>query len=322
MKDGSWSASPRSTSRPARPITSAWCSSAKSRRRAHNPDVCPGMEFRGTERFLIQRRLGEGGFGVVYEARDLQNDASVALKTLRHFTPDSLYRFKREFRSLADITHPNLIQLYELVSDADEWFFTMELVRGKTFVEHVCDGDWPEIPTSLLTHTLTLEREGAASPPDAVAQRVSPAHIDRLETALLQLVEGVAALHRAGSIHRDLKPSNVLVSAAGRVVVLDFGLLMDFQDGKTQSLRVAGTPAYMSPEQAAELPLTPASDWYSVGVMLFECLTGRLPFAGSFVELIVAKQIDGPSPSRFVSGVPAHLDSLCRDLMRRDQASR
>lgn len=276
------------------------------------------MEFRGTERFLIQRRLGEGGFGVVYEARDREKDSSVALKTLRHFTPDSLYRFKREFRSLADIAHPNLVQLYELVSDADEWFFTMELVRGKTFMEHVWGGQVPANATTTPSarDQPTIDRHRNLLPP-------GPAHIDRLAAALPQLVEGVAALHRAGSIHRDLKPSNVLVSAAGRVVLLDFGLLMAIDAGRTlQSIEIVGTPVYMSPEQAAGLPLTSASDWYSAGVMLFECLTGELPYGGNFAELIAAKQLDGPAPSQFVSDVPAHLDSLCRDLMRHSVASR
>jgi eukaryotic-like serine/threonine-protein kinase len=276
------------------------------------------MEFRGTDRFVIQRRLGEGGFGVVYEARDVRNDSVVALKTLRHFTPDSLYRFKREFRSLTDITHPNLVQLYELVSDSDEWFFTMELVSGKQFIEHVWGGKFLDDETVRTSDPLlmpgTLHRN--APPP-------SPAHIDRLEAALPQLIDGVAALHRAGSIHRDLKPSNVLVSSIGRVVLLDFGLLMDIATDTTQSLQVVGTPAYMSPEQAAGLPLTPASDWYSAGVMLFQCLTGELPYGGSFLELIAAKQTNEPPyPSRLASGVPPHLDALCRDLLQGDPERR
>src|SRR5437762_12387564 len=150
------------------------------------------MEFRGTERFVIQRRLGEGGFGVVYEARDVQKDASVALKTLRHFTPDSLYRFKREFRSLADITHPNLVQLYELVSDADEWFFTMELVSGTTFMEHVWDGEWPSMPTALLSEGPAVDpslmptvqgHEGMTFEEDGRALPSAPALLDRLEAA-------------------------------------------------------------------------------------------------------------------------------------------
>jgi serine/threonine protein kinase len=244
------------------------------------------MEFRGTERFVIQRRLGEGGFGVVYEARDVQKDSSVALKTLRHFTPDSLYRFKREFRSLADITHPNLVQLYELLSDADEWFFTMELVSGRSFVEHVWDGDRPQMETIRLMDIASMPTIHRGTGDGLPA---SPARIDRLDAALPQLVEGVAALHRARSIHRDLKPSNVLVSLLGRVVLLDFGLIRDIGTDLTlQSAHIAGTPAYMSPEQASGLPLTPASDWYSAGVMLFQCLTGELPVGGTFLEMTAA----------------------------------
>ena len=85
-------------------------------------------DFRGTDRFQIQRRLGAGGFGVVYEAFDQERESVVALKTLKNVTPEALYRFKREFRSLAGITHRNLVQLYELVSRDDEWFFTMERI--------------------------------------------------------------------------------------------------------------------------------------------------------------------------------------------------
>jgi serine/threonine protein kinase len=186
-------------------------------------------------------------------------------------------------------------------------------------VEYVRDGEYPAIDTA------PLPMEAALMPTvDGPGLPLVPAQVDRLEAAFPQLVEGVAALHRAGSIHRDLKPSNVLVSSSGRVVLLDFGLVLDIGGDRTlQSLQVAGTPAYMSPEQAAGLPLTAASDWYSVGVMLFQCLTGELPFFGTFLELIAAKKsAEAPQPSRFVSGVPGHLDSLCRDLLHRDAASR
>src|SRR6267142_6287976 len=97
----------------------------------------PTKEFIGTERFTVRRRLGAGGMGVVYEAHDREMDKIVALKTLTRAEAAHIYRFKREFRMLADVSHPNLVALYELMSDRGHWFFTMELVRGVTFIQYV-----------------------------------------------------------------------------------------------------------------------------------------------------------------------------------------
>src|SRR5205814_3108875 len=97
----------------------------------------PAMEFLGTERFTLGRRLGTGGMGVVYEAHDREMDKTVALKTLTRAEAAHIYRFKREFRTLADVSHPNLVALHELMSEGRHWFFTMELVKGVTFIQHV-----------------------------------------------------------------------------------------------------------------------------------------------------------------------------------------
>ncbi len=131
-------------------------------------------------------------------------------------------------------------------------------------------------------------------------------------------------MHGAGLLHRDIKPSNVLVTREGRVVLLDFGLAVERQRAERADLstpNVVGTIQYMSPEQARTSPLTAASDWYSVGVMLFQALTGRMPLAGSLMELLQRKQeVDSPPPSEVSPGVPDDLDALCVELLRRDPA--
>jgi hypothetical protein len=140
---------------------------------------------------------------------------------------------------------------------------------------------------------------------------------------LPQLARGIAALHRAGKLHRDLKPSNVLVDGAGRVVVLDFGLVDDGRADHDEG-QIQGTPAYMAPEQASSEPAQPASDWYAVGVMIFEALTGRLPFCGSASQILIAKWKGDLSPlaSSLSPHVPEDLDLLCAELLRVDPVSR
>src|SRR3954454_20765285 len=256
--------------------------------------VVPNSGFTGTERFVLERRLGSGGFGIVYQARDLTKGAIVALKRLQHVTPESLYRFKREFRSLADVSHLNLVQLYELGSKDDDWFFTMELVKGQHFLDHVCGVARPVLrqavrwPSGADTETAAEDsRPQSVDSLAAGALQTTRASLERLIPAMRQLVRGLDSLHRSGHVHRDVKPSNVLVTSEGRVVVLDFGLVMDLQhDATLQSLQIAGTPLYMSPEQAAGLPLTAASDFYSVGVMLYEALAGTPPFGGTFLQIV------------------------------------
>src|SRR5262245_26256999 len=129
-------------------------------------------EFQGTPRFGITRRLGEGGFGVVYEAFDRERQITVALKTLQRFNADALYLFKREFRALADLSHPNLVALYELLAEEDQWFFTMELVRGVSFIE------WVRTPPLDVATVPTMAAEARPSDrhiptPEGVTQDLS-----------------------------------------------------------------------------------------------------------------------------------------------------
>ncbi|MCI0390108.1 MAG: protein kinase [Acidobacteria bacterium] len=289
-------------------------------------------DFRGTEKFLIERRLGKGGFGVVYQAYDRERKTVVALKTLRQVDAASLYRFKREFRELANITHQNLVSLYELLSDGEQWFFTMELVNGVDFLKYVwCKPDHVNSASDLsaaATRSIGNERfsSGSGARDDQDLAVLTPPQLDRLREAVRQLAEGLYALHEAGKLHRDVKPSNVLVTHEGRVVLLDFGLVTDLNP---QLLRpdterqIVGTPAYMAPEQGAGLEVSEASDWYSLGVMLYEALTGRLPFSGSFRQMSLDKQTSEPlAPSALAPAIPQDLDELCQSLLHRNPRGR
>ena len=253
--------------------------------------------------------------GVVYRAFDRVLGREVALKMVRHATGRDLYRFKREFRLLADLVHPNLVGLHELYTDGNEWFFTMELVEGVPFIA------WARPATTRLPtdHAFDpLQSTGSAMLHAGRHPSESPLREDRLRAALGQLADAVLALHATGKLHRDIKPSNVLVERDGTVKVLDFGLVADTDsiDRTHETAAAVGTPNYMSPEQAADRPLTEASDWYSVGVVLYEALTGRRPFEGAPPQVMKRKQTEVPAPpSTLAPDVPVDLESLCLHLL-------
>jgi serine/threonine protein kinase/tetratricopeptide (TPR) repeat protein len=275
--------------------------------------------------------------GVVYLAQDVERNTPVALKTLSRLDANGIACLKNEFRSLSDVVHPNLVTLHELVSENGRWFLTMEVVDGVSFTNWVRGSAaqlLPDLETSTAlspaTRTLTVgtldtaSGTGRASPSPASPWTLAPGpwcDLERLRGALRQLVEGVCAIHAAGKLHRDLKPSNVLVTPSGRVVILDFGLAIA-RDQQGPAL-AAGTPMYMAPEQVAVGGLSPASDWYAVGMMLYQALTGQVPFIGSSADILRAKRAHEPQPpSSRAQGIPEDLDRLCMDCLRLDPTQR
>ena len=273
--------------------------------------VRPGGEL---DRFELRDELGVGASGTVYRVLDRSRGEEVALKALRKLSGADLYRFKREFRALVGVEHPNLVALHELFAVDDEWMFTMELVAGERFDRWVR----PAAPLMIEDHgdaTVMTPRPG---PSTGVLDEA------RLRAALVQLADAVTALHAAGWVHRDVKPSNVLVEPGGRAVLLDFGLVIDpHVVDRTHEGSSVGTVAYMSPEQAADLPVGPATDWYAVGVMLYEALAGHRPIRGPAHEVMLRKQLeDPPHPGSVTAGVPPDLDRLCMRLLDRDPRRR
>ena len=233
-------------------------------------------------RFTVQRMLGEGGMGLVFEAQDHELGTVVALKTLPTTEPLATSRLKSEFRALANLVHENLVGWHELFVDDGLWFFTMERVHGVQLSE---------------------AHSGAADPL-------------RLQSLFSQLARGVQVVHDAALLHRDLKPSNVIVTREGRVVILDFGLATALSSSTGPSRDpVVGTLAYMSPEHAKGLAMGRAADWYSVGVMLYEALAGRRPFEAP------PRASDAPPPKpplavEDTSGLASHLAELAVDLLQ------
>ncbi|GDX82007.1 hypothetical protein LBMAG42_38180 [Deltaproteobacteria bacterium] len=229
--------------------------------------VDPYLPAHAASRFVLERRVGQGGMGQVWLAMDRDWGSRVALKTASFVTPGSAAAMRTEFRAFAGIVHENVARFFELVGDEARCAYSMEFIDGASFIEYV-RGDLPQ---------------GAP---------LGGAGLVRLMPLVGQLLAGVAAVHDAGLLHRDLKPANVLIDGAGRLVLVDPGLAVALADVGTSAPRaMVGTVAYMAPEQLEGEPLGPGTDWYAVGVMVFEALLGRVPFGGALLDVAAKKRL-------------------------------
>jgi eukaryotic-like serine/threonine-protein kinase len=260
------------------------------------------------ERYEQLALLGRGGGGAVYLVRDRTTGERIALKRLIHADTQSLLLLKQEFRSLAELHHPNLVKLYELGHDATSPFFTMEYLEGQELKKY-----FDPSSTGKVTAAANDNLDDDAR------------FIARVLDAFLQLAHAVGALHRANVLHRDLKPGNVMV-VEGRVVVLDFGIAIQVgMDAKTITLDrlMIGTPAYMAPEQVQSNQIGEANDWYSFGVMLYEALSGVLPIDGLPIEMLMRKTKEDPPPlAGLVPQLPSEVAELCMRLLSRSHTER
>jgi serine/threonine protein kinase/Tol biopolymer transport system component len=254
--------------------------------------------------YQIVEKIGEGGMGIVYKARDTRLERTAALKVLpadKTAEPERKRRFMQEARAASALNHPNIITIYDIGSDDSVDFIAMEFVAGRTL--------------------------------DALISRQGMRPAEVLRTAV-QIADALAAAHAAGIIHRDLKPGNIMVTDSGLVKVLDFGLAKltekpeSGEDAATETLgarteegAILGTIAYMSPEQAQGLKLDPRSDIFSFGAVLYEMVTGRRPFRGE-TKVSTLAAILNREPEPLAEATPRELDRIVQRCLRKDPARR
>ena len=236
------------------------------------------------ERYQIIRMIGEGGMANVYLAYDTILDRNVAVKLLRGDLADDekfVRRFQREAISASSLNHPNIVEMYDVGEDDGKYFIVMEFVEGKTL-------------KSLI------KRRGCLTIPEVI-------------DIMLQLTSGIACAHDSYIIHRDIKPQNVLILDDGRVKITDFGIAMALNQAElTQTNSVMGSVHYLPPEQASGQGSTIKSDIYSLGILMFELLTGKIPYKGDNAVEIALKHMKEPIPSvrEFKESIPQSVENI------------
>jgi len=272
--------------------------------------------------------------GVVYLGRDLRRDMDVAIKFRGITHHDATLWIKREFRSVASLRHPNLVELYELVAHEQSCYFTMEYLPGvdprewvtKPSAAGIQPADLSDRTTRSAVPIQEARTEVSLTPVAPPAVRVVPeVDFGRVRTCLAQLAEGLAFLHSRGVIHRDVKPSNALV-VNGTVKLLDFGLALErrrAEEELARETRIVGTAAYLAPEYIEKLTVSPAMDIYALGVVAFELVTGAPPFGGTLHVLARMKQrMALPRASSINNKVPEDLDELIDAMLAADPLRR
>jgi serine/threonine protein kinase/formylglycine-generating enzyme required for sulfatase activity len=240
----------------------------------------PGETF--ARRYRIDAKLGEGGMGAVYRAYDTLAQVPVALKLiLRTASPSALERFRREAVLARKVAHAHVCRIHDLGEADGVHYVTMELLEGDTLGAYV-------------------QARGRLGVGEALG-------------LFAQVVDGLAEAHRAGIVHRDLKPQNVMVDPLGRARIVDFGLALSADmERLTVEGKMVGTPLYMAPEQIIGREMDERTDLYALGVILFEMLIGRAPFAGRTMQSLLRAQVQEapPAPSSLVAGIPEEVDAL------------
>jgi serine/threonine-protein kinase len=249
------------------------------------------------ERYRLIEQIGSGGMSVIYKAQDLELGRMVAVKVLRPSLvgdPEFLIRFKREAQAAANLSHPNIVTVHDVGQDGPKThYIVMEYVTGQDLKR-------------------LIRSRGAFE-------------VDAALAIVIEVCKGVGYAHRAGLVHCDVKPQNILVTPDNSIKVTDFGIAraLSGQPSEAEDM-VWGSPHYFSPEQAAGEPPTPASDVYSIGIVLFELLTDHLPFTGQDYHDLALAHLKAQPPSilDLNAALPIELDRVIRKVLSKEPSAR